>query len=75
MLDMDIETSWQYFSNQVSDIINETLPVHNAINPKKPKPSWLDKYCFKLIDEKYSALEKYTYPVEGIVNIIWNTVE
>ena len=28
MNEMDIETSWQYFANQVSDIINETIPVH-----------------------------------------------
>ena len=39
MIDMDLETSWQYFSNQVSDIINETIPLHKEINPKKTKAS------------------------------------
>ena len=48
---MDIETSWQYFANQVSDIINETISVHKEIRPKNTKPSWMDKYCFKLVEE------------------------
>ena len=60
MLDMNLETSWQYFSNQVSGIINETIPVHK-INSKKPKPPWMDKYCLKLVEEKYRAWKKYTY--------------
>ena len=61
MIDMDLETSWQYFSNQVSDIINETIPLHKEINPKKPKPPWMDKYCLKLVEEKYRAWKKYSY--------------
>ena len=60
MLDMNLETSWQYFSNQVSGIINETILVHK-INSKKPKPPWMDKYCLKLVEEKYRAWKKYTY--------------
>ena len=61
MNEMDIETSWQYFFNYVSDIINETILIHKEINLKKPKPSWMDKYCLKLVEEKYRAWKKYTY--------------
>ena len=48
---MDIETSWQYFANQVSDNINETISVHKEVKLKNTKPSWMDKYCFKLVEE------------------------
>ena len=61
MLDMDLETSWQYFSSEVSNIVNETIPQHKELNPKKPKPPWMDKYCLKLVEEKYKAWKKYTY--------------
>ena len=62
MLDMNLETSWQYFLNQVSGIINETIPVHKT-NSKKPKPPWMDKYCLKLVEEKYRVWKKYTYSI------------
>lgn len=61
MLDMDVEISWQYFSNHVHAIINDTIPVYK-VNTKKPKPSWMVKYCLNLGEEKYRAWKKYTYP-------------
>ena len=61
MLDMDLEASWQFFSEHVNHIVNETIPIHKEINPKKPKPPWMDKYCLKLVEEKYKAWKKYSY--------------
>ena len=62
-----VRTNGINFSNQVSDIINETILLHKEINPKKPKPPWMDKYCLKLVEEKYRAWKNIL--TLGTVNI------
>ena len=60
MDDMNVEQCWNYFSENVKTIINDTIPIHKDPK-KKPKPPWMDNYCLKLVNKKYKAWKRYTF--------------
>ena len=60
MEDMNVEQCWNFFSENVKTVINDTIPIHKDPK-KKPKPPWMDNYCLKLVEQKYKAWKRYTF--------------
>ena len=58
MLDMDLEASWQFFSEHVNHIVNETIPIHKEINPKKAETSLDGQILFEIGRGKVQSLEE-----------------
>ena len=60
MEEMNVEQCWDFFSQNVKEVINDTIPLHKDPK-KKPKPPWMDNYCLKLVEQKYRAWKRYTF--------------